>query len=153
MSDPQFRTQSAVWSLSDDCFVIPEYTSNPANLASTAMTQVLATLGADPTLVQSIDTRMYVSNGQTEDVTDCPTDAWAGGPDPFKKCPIQPPHTRISKRLTVATRAGATSPLQSFGTDRDAAMAAIKAGPVDSAFWLLQTEGGDYFTVRFPPAV
>jgi hypothetical protein len=32
-------------------------------------------------------------------------------------------------------------------------MAAIKAAPVDSSFWLLLTESGEYFTVRFPPAV
>src|SRR4051812_46835102 len=127
MTAPQFRKQTSIWSLSDSCFVVPHFSGFNADLVAGTVTQLATTLGPDAEVVQIVDSAKYIS-GDGADITQCPTSAVAGSPDPTGKCPRQPPYDEVlATAMTVVSHAGSSLLVQR--TSMAAAMAAVSSAP------------------------
>lgn len=151
---PTFRSQGSVWSLSDDCFVIPQYDDTNSDLIPPLVTQARAMLGTSDEPLQIVRTEKWVATGDATTTTGCPTGDVPPTNDPVldatgkTNCQSQPPYTlSLPKRLTVVSRADA-SPLVPTTADY---MTTIKNATAGTGFWVLWDSQNKIYLVTFPP--
>lgn len=151
---PTFRNQASVWSLSDGCFVIPQYGDTNPDLVSPLVAQARAMLVTSDEPLQIVKTEKYIANGTGAATTNtgCPTGDVPPPTDPLDaavvKCQSQPPYTQsLPTRLTVVARAGA-SPLVPTNASY---MTTVASAPAGTGFWILWDAANNIYMVTFPP--
>lgn len=150
---PTFRSQGSVWSLGDDCFVIPQYGDTNADLILPLVAQARAMLVTSNEPLQIVKTEKYVADVPGTTTTGCPTGDVPPPTDPVldatekTKCQSQPPYTlSLPRKLTVVSR-GDASPLVPTTTDY---MTTINSAPAGTGFWVLWDGQNNIYLVTFP---
>jgi len=158
---PTFRKQASVWSISDSCFVVPQYGETNADLIAPLIAQaraMLVTSNPPPSITQLQigSTEKWISGGPGAATTNtnCPTGDVPPPNDPTDaivvKCQTQPPYNDSLPTTMTVVYSGdiSTTPLQDVtGSDYMSTIGSAQAG---TGFWVLHTSNSVYL-VTFPP--
>lgn len=151
---PAFRKQASVWSLSDGCYVIPQYGDTNPDLIPPLIAQARAMLVTSDDPLQIVATKKFIANGPTAAATNtgCPTGDVPPPNNPLDdavvKCQSQPPYTdALPMRLTVVSSPGATQLVPTDGNY----MSIINSAPAGTGFWVLWDAASNIYLVTFPP--